>query len=122
MSAPSPNPSSPSRNNDNPHPTNKSLTNPTHTPNKPKPTTPAQARQAALAAAEARFRTPITPASDVKKDDGSKEQEEVWTPPSEVEDINKKKEFGRLLDRGIVRDNGYAQAAACCEVSFLYWE
>jgi hypothetical protein len=32
-------------------------------------------------------------------------------------DIEKKKEFTKLLFRGVVRDNGYKEAMACVDVS-----
>jgi hypothetical protein len=40
----------------------------------------------------------------------------AWTP-TEKGDRETRKEFARLLDRGIVRDNGYRDAAAAVEVS-----
>jgi len=40
-----------------------------------------------------------------------------WNPPSEIEDTRSRKEFLKLLDRGIIRDNGYKPAAECCEAS-----
>lgn len=76
-------------------------------------------RAAALAAAEARLRGDPT-AHDLEEQarlDRLNPKEETWTPPSEKEDASAKRELGRLIDRGIVRDNGYKQAAEAVEVS-----
>ena len=39
--------------------------------------------------------------------------------PSEKVDNEKRKEYTRLLYRGVVRDNGYTQASDCVEVSLV---
>lgn len=71
---------------------------------------PAARRAAALAAIEARqLGSPESPSSTAKV--------EVWVPPSEKDDAESRKTFARLLDRGIVRDNGYKQSYEAVEVS-----
>lgn len=40
-----------------------------------------------------------------------------WTPPSDHARRERRRELARILNRTIVRDSGYAQAAACIEVS-----
>jgi hypothetical protein len=42
--------------------------------------------------------------------------EKPWVP-TEKENTETRREFARLLDRGIVRDNGYREAATAVEVS-----
>ncbi|ORY30409.1 hypothetical protein BCR39DRAFT_529774 [Naematelia encephala] len=79
---------------------------------------PAAHRLAALRAAEARLKGASSPSSI--SEEPAPKVEEVWIQPSEKEDASKKKEFARLLDRGIIRDNGYEQGAVCVEVS-LRW-
>ncbi len=78
---------------------------------------PSDPRIAARLAAEARLRGDPAPGSPaaVSKNVAIK----PWIPPTEQEDTKSKKEFYKLLDRGIVRDNGYRLAAECCEVSCL---
>lgn len=79
------------------------------------PGTPAAKRLAALEAAEARLKgqpNPNTPEA-IK---AARPTPPAWEP-TEKGDKNKRFEFTRLLDRGVVRDNGYRQAAECVEVS-----
>jgi len=72
----------------------------------------AEARAARLAAVEARLAgTTTTPTKNVEK-----KQEPVFEP-TEKGDIEKKKEFTKLLFRGVVRDNGYKEAMGCVDVS-----
>jgi hypothetical protein len=72
----------------------------------------AEARAARLAAVEARLAgTTTTPTKNVEK------KEEPTFEPTEKGDIEKKKEFMKLLFRGVVRDNGYKEAMACVDVS-----
>jgi hypothetical protein len=72
----------------------------------------AEARAARLAAVEARLAgTTTTPTKNVEK------KEEPTFEPTEKGDIEKKKEFTKLLFRGVVRDNGYKEAMACVDVS-----
>ena len=75
---------------------------------------PAANRAAALAAAEARLRgsPPNDPTSPPPKP-----VEPVWLQPSEKQDHESKKTLTRMLDRGIIRDNGYEQSAECVQVS-----
>lgn len=75
---------------------------------------PRAARAAALAAAEARLRG--DPSSSSSSSSPPKPVMPAWQP-SEKSDAEKRKEFTRLLYRGIVRDNGYKQASECLEVS-----
>lgn len=87
----------------------------------------ADARARRLAAIEARLNPP-------KEDDGAaaaagssgsntpgreppRNMPKPWTRPSEREQNEKKRELTRLLNRTIVRDSGYRQAAECVEVS-----
>jgi hypothetical protein len=72
----------------------------------------AEARAARLAAVEARLAgTTTTPTKNVEK------KEEPTFEPTEKGDIEKKKEFTKLLFRGVVRDNGYREAMSCVDVS-----
>jgi len=73
----------------------------------------AEARAARLAAVEARLAgtTTTTPTKNVEK------KEEPVFEPTEKGDIEKKKEFMKLLFRGVVRDNGYKEAMGCVDVS-----
>ena len=71
-------------------------------------------RLAALAAAEARLKSANNPPEEVTPEIPV---EEKWEPPSEEEDRTRKRELARVLDRGIVRDNGYKDASECVEVS-----
>ena len=74
--------------------------------------TMAEARAARLAAVEARLAgTTTTPTKNVEK------KEEPVFEPTEKGDIEKKKEFTKLLFRGVVRDNGYKEAMGCVDVS-----
>lgn len=103
----------------------------------PRPARPADQRAAALAAAEARLRPAIDPASPIDASAGASvpEGSGISTPtrsglfsgaasssvkkwePTEKEDRETRLMFSRLLDRGIVRDNGYKDAATCVEVN-----
>jgi hypothetical protein len=73
----------------------------------------AEARAARLAAVEARLSgtTTTTPTKNVEK------KEEPTFEPTEKGDMEKKKEFTKLLFRGVVRDNGYREAMSCVDVS-----
>jgi hypothetical protein len=73
----------------------------------------AEARAARLAAVEARLAgiTTSTSTKNVEK------KEEPTFEPTVKGDIEKKKEFTKLLFRGVVRDNGYKEAMACVDVS-----
>jgi hypothetical protein len=73
----------------------------------------AEARAARLAAVEARLAgtTNTTPTKNVEK------KAEPVFEPTEKGDMEKKKEFTKLLFRGVVRDNGYREAMACVDVS-----
>lgn len=42
----------------------------------------------------------------------------AWSRPSEREETEKRREMARIVQRTIVRDSGYAQAATCVEVSW----
>ncbi|ORX38855.1 hypothetical protein BD324DRAFT_577259 [Kockovaella imperatae] len=81
-------------------------------------------REAALAAAEARLKGPSTSqatndASSSGSGPGLMTQPSTsrpsWTKPSEKQDLETRRNFARLLDRGIVRDNGYKQSAEAVE-------
>jgi hypothetical protein len=75
----------------------------------------AEARAARLAAVEARLAgTTTTPIKNVEK------KVETSFEPTEIGDMEKKKEFTKLLFRGVVRDNGYREAMACVDVSLLF--
>jgi hypothetical protein len=41
----------------------------------------------------------------------------AWTRPSERDELEKKRELARVLNRTIIRDSGYAAAEGCVEVS-----
>jgi hypothetical protein len=72
----------------------------------------AEARAARLAAVEARLAgTTTTPTKNVEK------KAEPVFEPTEKGDMEKKKEFTKLLFRGVVRDNGYKEAMGCVDVS-----
>ena len=72
----------------------------------------AEARAARLAAVEARLAgTNTAPTKNVEK------KEEPVFEPTEKGDVEKKKEFTKLLFRGVVRDNGYKEAMGCVDVS-----
>ena len=79
----------------------------------------AEARAARLAATEARLAGSSTsganPDSETKKE--IKKEEPIFEP-TEKGDSEKKKEFTKLLFRGVVRDNGYKEAMGCVDVSF----
>jgi len=79
----------------------------------------AEARAARLAATEARLAGASTsgtnPESEIKKE--IKKEEPIFEP-TEKGDSEKKKEFTKLLFRGVVRDNGYKEAMGCVDVSF----
>ena len=112
-----------------------------HNPQPPKPqggVDPKVARAAALAAAEARLRPPNPPTSPTDPSTSTSNTNtsgpssttpstttaggaanakiDKWQP-SEKGDGEKRKEYQRLLYRGVVRDNGYKQASECVEVS-----
>ena len=72
------------------------------------------ARKAALAAAEARLKGPPAEASTSTS---SAPTPPKWEKPTEKQDQETRRNFARLLDRGIVRDNGYKQSAEAVEVS-----
>ena len=78
----------------------------------------AEARAARLAATEARLAGASTsgtnPESEIKKE--IKKEEPIFEP-TEKGDSEKKKEFTKLLFRGVVRDNGYKEAMGCVDVS-----
>lgn len=75
----------------------------------------AEARAARLAATEARLAgTPSTSTSTLQV--GVKKEEPSFEP-TEKGDSEKKKEFTKLLYRGVVRDNGYKEAMGCVDVS-----
>jgi len=75
----------------------------------------AEARAARLAAVEARLAgTTTTPPKNLEK------KEEPVFEPTEKGDIEKKKEFTKLLFRGVVRDNGYKEAMGCVDVSSTF--
>jgi hypothetical protein len=79
----------------------------------------AERRAALLAAAEARLRGDPS-AHDLENQAAEAKRvkkEETWVQPTEKQDEETKRNFGRLLDRGIVRDNGYKQSAEAVEVS-----
>lgn len=80
------------------------------------PADPRAARAAALAAAEARLRGEPSPSNEGTST-SAKPVVPAWQP-SEKGDSEKRKEYNRLLYRGIVRDNGYKQASDCLEVGF----
>ena len=73
-------------------------------------------RAAALAAAEARLKGSPSPAE--LEEAARTPKAEQWKQPSEKDDIEAKRVLARLIDRGIVRDNGYRQSADAVEVSF----
>ena len=112
---------------------------------KPKPTRPLVPahRLAVLVAAEARLRgdqpSPDTLSPDASTLDPSTStapspslttngqvgregltKQESWNGLDEKEDRELRIKFGRLLDRGIVRDNGYKQSAEAVEVSPIH--
>jgi hypothetical protein len=72
-------------------------------------------RAAALAAAEARLKGSPSPAE--LEEAANAPKVEQWKQPSEKDDIEAKRALARLIDRGIVRDNGYRQSADAVEVS-----
>lgn len=87
----------------------------------------ADARARRLAAIEARLNPP-------KEEDGAtdtggtsspsareppRNMPKPWTRPSDRDENEKKRELTRLLNRTIIRDSGYRQAAECVEVSLI---
>ena len=91
-------------------------------PPNPLMTDPRAAREAALAAAEARLRGDPSAVEREEKAQADKlaarrKKDEEWTPPGDKVDQETRRTFARLLDRGIIRDNGYRQALTCAEVS-----
>jgi hypothetical protein len=81
----------------------------------------AEARAARLAAIEARLSgTPSASgvsASGTTNIETQSKKEEPKFEPTEKGDEEKKKEFTKLLYRGVVRDNGYKEASGCVDVS-----
>ena len=80
---------------------------------------PNAAREAALKAAEARLRGDPSPLEQEELDRQEKlrkKKEDNWVAPGEKVDNETKRQFARLLDRGIIRDNGYRQDLTCVEV------
>lgn len=77
----------------------------------------AEARAARLAAIEARLNPPSTSAQSPDTSASGKTAAAVppWKP-TDKGDNEKKKEFMKLLYRGIVRDNGYKEASTCVDV------
>jgi hypothetical protein len=81
----------------------------------------AEARAARLAAIEARLNPPSTSTSasaqspDTSASGKTAAAEPPWKPSGKG-DNEKKKEFMKLLYRGIVRDNGYKEASTCVDV------
>lgn len=89
----------------------------------------ADARARRLAAIEARLNPPkeedaAAPGSSGTSTPGSREpprnMPKPWTRPNERDENEKKREMARLLNRTIVRDSGYRQAAECVEVSIVW--
>jgi len=78
--------------------------------------TPAERRAAALAATESRMRGDPT-AGEAEEE--KKKEEKVYVPPTEKEDAESTRALRRLLDRGVIRDNGYRQSADAVEVGFF---
>jgi hypothetical protein len=86
----------------------------------------AEQRAARLAAIEARLagqvQSPAPPSTNAdiatvtNMGAAAKPKEPTWQP-TEKGDLEKKKEFTKLLYRGIVRDNGYREASGCVDVS-----
>jgi hypothetical protein len=86
----------------------------------------AEQRAARLAAIEARLagqaQSPATSSTNAdtatitSMGAAAKPKEPTWQP-TEKGDLEKKKEFTKLLYRGIVRDNGYREASGCVDVS-----
>lgn len=76
----------------------------------------AEARAARLAAVEARLAG--TPTSNPVSTETVQKEEPKFVP-SEKGDIEKKKEFTKLLYRGVVRDNAYRETMWCVDVSLL---
>lgn len=89
----------------------------------------ADARARRLAAIEARLNppkeddgasgtgTPGTGTSTPNAREPPRNMPKPWTRPNEREENEKKRELTRLLNRTIIRDSGYRQAAECVEVS-----
>jgi hypothetical protein len=84
----------------------------------------AEARAARLAAIEARL-NPASQSQDPSASSSSGTTSEPAKPatpawqPTEKGDLEKKKEFTKLLYRGVVRDNGYKEASTCVDVRGL---
>ena len=81
----------------------------------------AEARAARLAATEARLSGITSSTASASTDPASStntdiNKESSWKP-SDKGDLEKKKEFTKLLYRGVVRDNGYREASVCVDVS-----
>lgn len=87
----------------------------------------AESRARRLAAIEARLNPPRDDAEASSGDSGTRASTpsarapprnlpKPWTRPSEKEESEKRRELTRLLNRTIIRDSGYRQAAECVEV------
>lgn len=74
----------------------------------------AEARAARLAAVEARLAG--TPVPNLNSDQKVSKEEPKFEP-TEKGDTEKKKEFTKLLYRGVVRDNAYRETMWCVDVS-----
>lgn len=77
----------------------------------------AEARAARLAAVEARLAGTSSSTSTGSSSHVETKKVEDKFEPTEKGDIEKKKEFTKLLFRGVVRDNGYKEASGCVDVS-----
>lgn len=78
----------------------------------------AEARAARLAATEARLSGITSSTASAYTDAASSpstNKESSWKL-SDKGDLEKKKEFTKLLYRGVVRDNGYREASVCVDV------
>jgi hypothetical protein len=85
----------------------------------------AEARAARLAATEARLSgtgaSPSTISNTSSSTSTVKTELEPEWKPSDKGDLEKRKEFTKLLYRGVVRDNGYKEASGCVDVSPSWW-
>jgi hypothetical protein len=82
-----------------------------------------EARAARLAATEARLSgTGASPStiSNPSSSTSTVKTEPEWKP-TDKGDLEKRKEFTKLLYRGVVRDNGYKEASGCVDVSPSWW-
>lgn len=78
----------------------------------------AEARATRLAATEARLSgiTSSTASTDAASSTNTNINKESSWKPGDKGDLEKKKEFTKLLYRGMVRDNGYREASVCVDV------